>query len=192
MLLTCVEVELVAVGGFVVELPVRKRDVRTGWVGVLLAKAKAPEEVEGVRQVLRSIRTLLGLTSVAITISATVDPKRHSQGASVDVCGSRNTHESAIVVKVVADEHVVDRGGRRRALERWMVRDHTRDAVEATVAVASDPNIAVVVRHVVDQPFNRVVCVATLVHVMLAALLINVWRHMAELALGAVAPTHIL
>ena len=84
MLLTCVEVELVAVGGFVVELSVRKRDVRTGWVGVLLAKAKAPEEVEGVRQVLRSIRTLLGLTSVAITISATVEPKRHSQERSVE------------------------------------------------------------------------------------------------------------
>lgn len=69
VLLTCVEVKLVAVGSFVVELPVRERDVSAGWVGVFLAKAKAPEEVEGVRQVLRSIRTVSGLTSVAIIIN---------------------------------------------------------------------------------------------------------------------------
>ena len=67
---TCFEVEFVAVGSFVVELSVRERDVRTGWVGVLFAKAEAPKEVEGVRQVLRSsIRKLFGLTSFAIKIN---------------------------------------------------------------------------------------------------------------------------
>jgi len=95
-------------------------------------------------------------------------------------------------VKVVADKHVVDRGGRRRALERWVVGDHTGDAVETTVAVAGNSDIAVVIRHVVDKPLNRVVSVTALVHIMLAALDVDVWRHVAELALGAVAPTHVL
>ena len=73
-----------------------------------------------------------------------------------------------------------------------MVRDHARDAVEATVTVASDPDVAVVVRHVVDQPLDRVVRVAALVHIILAALFVNVRRHVAELALGAEAPAHVL
>lgn len=77
---TCVEVEFIAVRSFVVELSVRERDVRTGWVGVLFAKAKAPKEVEGVRQVLRSIRTVLGLISVAIKSTTRPERKRRPQG----------------------------------------------------------------------------------------------------------------
>ena len=46
VLLTCIEIEFISIRSFVVELAVRERDVRTSWVGVLLAETKAAKEVE--------------------------------------------------------------------------------------------------------------------------------------------------
>src|SRR5262249_10168531 len=62
--------------------------------------------------------------------------------------------ERAVMVPVVAHEPVADRRLRRRGLERWMRFNHSGRRVEAGIRDAVLPDLAVIVPHILDEPFN--------------------------------------
>ena len=97
--------------------------------------------------------------------------------------------ESAVVMPVVADEHV-GRGRLRRGRdERRVGLDHSHHRLKPWIGDAVLPDLAVVVLHVLEQPFDRVVVVGALVG---RAPLGVVGAHHHELPFGAELSADIL
>ena len=80
----------------------------------------------------------------------------------------------------------------RDRLQRRMCVDHPRRRIESRIRDAPLPDATVVVLHVGQQPFNRVVRVRTLVHILRPFLLCQMRRHVLERPLRHVASSHIL
>ena len=72
--------------------------------------------------------------------------------------------EGAIVMEVVAQEHVGGRRLRRCRLERGVRIEHRHHGEPAWVRNAQHAHSTVVVRHAMDQPFDRVVRIGAFVH----------------------------
>ena len=100
--------------------------------------------------------------------------------------------ERAVVVDIVAEEPV-DQGrlGRDR-LERRVGVDQAGGGVEARIRDAPEADLAVVVRHVLDQPIDRVERVAALVDVLGPGLLDDLRADVHERPAGAEAAPHVL
>src|SRR5688500_505394 len=75
----------------------------------------------------------------------------------------------AVRKEVVANDPIGYWGLRRNSLESRMSIDHTNSNVKAGIRDAPHPHTSIVVRHITDQPINRVVCVSALVDVPGAA-----------------------
>ena len=101
-------------------------------------------------------------------------------------------HERAVVVHIVAQVVVGGRRLRRRGPKRRVRVDDAGRHVKARLRHADEPDTAVVVRHVGEQPGNRVVHVAALVHVLRAALDGHVGPDLLELALRHVPAAGVL
>ena len=100
--------------------------------------------------------------------------------------------ESAVVMEVVPDEPVRDRGLRRDRLERRVGTRQGRRRVETRIRHAQDSDPAVVVRDVLDQPLDRVPRIAAFVDVLGPLFVRIVWAHIHELALAHVAAADVL
>ena len=70
--------------------------------------------------------------------------------------------------------------------------DNAGRSVKAGIGNSPNAHFAIVVGHVAEQPIDRVVHVGAVVHVLVAALFIDVWAHLNELAFRHVAPAHVL
>ena len=86
----------------------------------------------------------------------------------------------AIVVKVVADEEIVDRCLGGRTFERGVIINHPSRRVKARVTDSHYATASVVIRDIVDQPLDSVKRVRRLVNVCASLLVVYVWRHVAE------------
>jgi len=93
------------------------------------------------------------------------------------------------VVEVVAFEPLGNGRLRRAALQGGMRIDHSNRCVKAGIRNADQPRAPVVVRHVLDQPVNRVPGVGRLVRAGRAP---DVGHVVHELALGLELPARIL
>ena len=71
---------------------------------------------------------------------------------------------------------VDDRGGRK----------------ESRIRNAPDANLAIVVRHVLQQEFDRVIGVGCVVHILRRLLLVDVRPHLQKIALAHPTAAHIL
>ena len=100
--------------------------------------------------------------------------------------------QATVVVPVVARKPVGDRRLGRGGLQGRVGVDHPARRVEARVGDPPQADPAVVVRHVLDQPVDRVKRVAALVDVARTALLGPMGGHIDELALRHPAPAHVL
>jgi len=91
--------------------------------------------------------------------------------------------ERAVVMPVVTDEPVGDRRLRRDGFQRGVMGDGAHRRVEPGVRDAVHPDLAVMVGHVLQQPFDRVVGVRRLVDVLRPRLRRHVRPDILELAL---------
>ena len=99
--------------------------------------------------------------------------------------------ERAVVMKVVAQEHVPGRRLRRGRLERRMRVEHRHHGEPAGVRDAEHPHAAVVAGHVREQPVDRVVRVGALVDRVGDAMVAQRPHH-DEAALRGVTPADVL
>ena len=83
----------------------------------------------------------------------------HHRGIFVAVAQA----EGAVVVKIIAQEHVGGRGLLGNSFERGMRLEHAHHREPATVGDAQEADAAVVVRNVFDEPCNGVVRVRAFV-----------------------------
>ncbi len=89
----------------------------------------------------------------------------------VDLAGFHHGHvfkavaqaEGAVVMKIVAEEHICGRGLRRDCLECRMRLQHAHDRQPAWIADAQHADAPVVVRHLLHEPIDGVVGVGALV-----------------------------
>ena len=100
--------------------------------------------------------------------------------------------ERAVVVEVVADEHVRRRRLRRRGLERGMRLHHRHHGLPRRIRDAPHADPAGVARDVPEHPLDRVVRIRALVDVLRGALHRLEGTHHLELALRAEFPAHVL
>ena len=100
--------------------------------------------------------------------------------------------ERAVVMEIVADEPIGNRRLRRGALERGVRVDHARRRVKARIGNAHHADFAVVVRHLLHQPIDRVVGIGALINVPRPGLHLLVWTHVDKFAFRTVAPAHVL
>ena len=100
--------------------------------------------------------------------------------------------EGAVMVPVVPDEHIGGRSLRGGSLERGVCVDHAHGRFPAGIGNAPLPDAPVVVRDVRKQPRNGVVGVAAFIHVVRTRLVGIVSPDQFELAVGLIAPPHIL
>ncbi len=100
--------------------------------------------------------------------------------------------QGAVVVPVIADKPIGDRRLGRGRLERRMGVNHARIGVESRVGNARHAHLAVVPRHVFDEPFDRVKSVRGLIHVLRAVLVWNVGPHVDVFPFGHPSPAHVL
>ena len=104
----------------------------------------------------------------------------------------RGEHERAAVVGVVAHEEVGHRSLRRGGLQRGMRVDDAGRSEESRIRDSPDSGVAVVVRHILEQPVDGVVEIAAVVNILLRLLVVDVRTHFDELALRHVAAAHVL
>ena len=113
------------------------------------------EEVVAVRgPVIESRARLLGRAPGAA---------RPNPGMKLNMCGEE---QGAVVVGVVAHEPVRDGSLRRDGLERRVGVDHPGGRIETGIRDSPHPDLAVVVRDVLDEPVDGVVRVAAFVDVV--------------------------
>ena len=99
--------------------------------------------------------------------------------------------KGAVVTEVVAQEHVVRRGLRRRCLEGWVGIQEGHHGRPTVVRDSMHSHPAVVVRQVFHEPIDRVVCVRRLVDARGIARLSGRTNH-REGAFGSVLAPNIL
>ena len=100
--------------------------------------------------------------------------------------------ERAVVMEVVAEEHRRRRCLRRRGLERGMRIEDRHHCQPAGVRNTELPDAAVVVRHVLEQPLDRVVRVRRFVDRLRVALVLAQRPQHHELPFGRVAAANVL
>ena len=104
----------------------------------------------------------------------------------------RRQHESAAVIRVISHEEIGHRSLRRRRLQRWVRIDDARRGKESGIRDSPDAGIAVIVRNVLEQPVDRVVEIAAVVHILLGFLVVDVRPHLDERSLRHITPSDIL
>ena len=97
---------------------------------------------------------------VAVELEVGVDLVRLHHG---DVLEAVAEAKGAVVMEVVAEEHVGRRGLRRHRLEGRVRVEHRHHRQPAVVADAEHADPAVVVRHVLEEPVDGVVGVGAFV-----------------------------
>ena len=99
--------------------------------------------------------------------------------------------ECAVVMEVIADEHVGRRRPGRDGLERGMRIEHCHDGEPSRIRRSQHPHAAVVVRHVRQKPGDGVVGIGALIRGRAVALVPHRTQH-DELAFRLEAPADVL
>src|SRR5208283_7669 len=104
----------------------------------------------------------------------------------------RRQHERAAMVRVIAFEQV----GHRRLwgcrLQGRMRIDHAFRSEKSRVRNTPNSRLAIVVRDILQQPFDGVVQIAAVIHIILRFLVVDVRPHLYERAFGHEPPAHVL
>ena len=100
--------------------------------------------------------------------------------------------ERAVVKEIVSLCHVGHRRLGRTGLERRMRVNAARRRVKPRIRRPVDPDLAVVVRKVLDQPLDGVVGITALVHILGTGLHILVRRHLGILPFRVESPACVL
>ena len=100
--------------------------------------------------------------------------------------------QSAVVAPVVAVEHVHDRRLGADRFQRGVGVDHPASGVETGVRDAEEADLAVVPRHLLQQPFDGIEGVAALIHFRRLGLGRLVRAHIDERTFGVHPPADVL
>ncbi len=114
---------------------------------------------------------------------------RLEEGIKIEI---RVEHERAAVVGVISHEKIGHGSLRRSRLQRGMRVNDARRREKSGIGNSPDAGVAVVVGHVLEQPFNGVVEIAGIIDILLRLFVVDVRPHFDERSFRHITSAHIL
>ena len=101
-------------------------------------------------------------------------------------------HECATMIGIIAHKKICHRCLGTGCLDGWMRINDARGGVETGIGNAPDADLPIVIRHMLQKIFNRVIHVRGVVDILRGRLVVDVRTHLDKLALRLVSAAHIL